>query len=308
MAAWSEKCVQIDTTVASGSIHCILCDDTETEIKPKPKRVFYFSSEKRSGFWVLANFKKHLEKVHSLKATRSNKVKPKSAKCKSIRKPKIEPNVNDVSIPKGLSTATKIEDTKHDSLLDTNFVGHDSSIEFISLDDQDSSMTPHEGSELWLHNQISEQITEMVAAVLINSEKQETMEFKLINQPSKFVSVVATVPDGNCLFSALAHQLWKIKINYGHHTRSEGEHEKMTKKLRSAVVEHILQPENYPLYEPTLQETVSALKIQNDVDDLTAKCKSFVRNVLSREREWGGLETINAVSMMHRVNVLVINE
>lgn len=310
MTTWSEKCVEVDTTGAAGSIFCILCDNEENETKPKPKRVSYCFSKKRSGFWALANFRKHLENVHLLKINRTNEEQPVSTKRKLNRKRKCisnqtVSNVKDDSIQKDSSTPVKVEDTIISVITETTSAEIDSSIEFIALDDTNSSVT-HEATELWLHAQISEQITEMVAAVLINGEKQKPMEFQLKNQPSKYLSVITTAANGDCLFSALAHQLWKNKIN--HNQRSKGEHEKVTKNLRSAVVKHILRPDNFHLYEPALQQTVSELKLMNVDDDLTATCKSFVRDTLSCEGSWGGLETIKAVSVMHSVNVLVVNE
>lgn len=190
-----------------------------------------------------------------------------------------------------------------DSISETQLVENDSSIELIFVDDQNAEI-----SESWLYTQISEQIREMTAAVLTNSEKQKCMEFELKNQPTKYLSVVQTAPDGNCLFSALAHQLWKNKINHENHKKSKGEHEQMIAKLRSAVVEHILPSENFPMYETFLQDRLSELKDLNTVNDLTAECKLYVRNVLSCEGKWVGMETIKAISFMHRVNVLVINE
>lgn len=307
LAAWSEKCVEIDATGASGSIHCCLCNDDETGIRPKPKRVCYFSSEKRSSYWVISNFKKHLEKVHLLKASRPNKASLKTSTRKSVRKPKVEQNKEQFSIQVS-STATKIESTDLDSLLDTKFEDNNSSIEFLGFEDAHLSMKLSDDSELPLNSQISNQINEMVAAVLINSEKQEAMEFHLKNHPAKFLSIVKTVPDGNCLFSALAHQLWKNKIVHENCKQSKDAHKKMIKDLRSAVVAHILQPENFPSYEYALQERVKELKNKKDAGNSSDRCKLFVRDVLSREGIFGGLETINAVSMMHQVNILVVNE
>lgn len=296
MTTWSEKCVNVDATGTNGHIHCILCDSDE-----KPKSVSYYFSERRSSFWVMSNFKKHLEKVHFLELSRPNTVKLEPVKHKLIRKRPAKTSEKNLTIKQ--ETEIKTQHTEHDSTLVIKVDDIDSSIELIPVDDQDSSFTTREPQ---LYTQISEQIRAMVAAALINSEKQHDMEFQLKNQPSKYTSVVKTVLDGNCLFSALAHQLWRNKINHG--KQSKGEHEKMTRKLRSSVVEHILQPENFPLYEASLQHRVSELKNLNDITDLNAECKIYVRHVLSREGQWGGLETINAISVIHRVNVLVINE
>lgn len=112
--------------------------------------------------------------------------------------------------------------------------------------------------------------------------------------------MVTTRGDGNCLFSALAHQLFGNAI-------SSKKHEDETKKLRSAVVNHILLPENFSLFEFALQERVKEIKNEDSITDFTTECKLYVRHVLSRSGKFGGLESIKAVSDMYKVNVLVFD-
>lgn len=78
------------------------------------------------------------------------------------------------------------------------------------------------------------------------------------------------------------------------------------KKLRSIVVEHILKPENFSLYENMLHDRVNT-KSQSAAA-LTAECKLFVRHGLSRQGKWGGLESIKAVSNEYQVNVVIVKE
>lgn len=292
MAAWNEQCVEIQANGTSGSIRCIVCGES--------KRVSYCTSEERSSFWALSNFKKHLKNKHNLKS-KPNEAKPKSTdrksnrKSKSVKKLKIEPSVINITTTTDDSVLQNIDGIDSTQRFD----GNSSSIQIIMSDDENRTTEP------WLCNQISEQITQMVGAVLINGEKQEQMEYQLKNESPKYLSVIPTARDGNCLFSALAHQLWKNKIN---RNQTKNEHEKMIKDLRSTVVEHILQPDNFPLYERFLHDRVSELKNIKDAETISDKCKLFVRQNLSREGSWGGMETIRAVSVLHRVNVLVINE
>lgn len=92
ISAWSEKFVEVDPSGSYGNIYCILCYDSDSNLCQKLKRVSYFSSGKRSSFWALSNFKKHLEKVHLLKAIQSKPEKKMSVKNKSIGKSKKKTN------------------------------------------------------------------------------------------------------------------------------------------------------------------------------------------------------------------------
>lgn len=122
------------------------------------------------------------------------------------------------------------------------------------------------------------------------------MEFQLKDQTVRSISIVETKRDGNCLFSALAHQLWLNEITSREHTNK-------TKELRAIVVEHILNPENYHLYESIL---VDRLEKESEVPT-SIQCKMFVRFGLARNN-WGGLESIKAVSNEFHVHVVIINE
>lgn len=299
----SKKSVEVDQSGKYGIIHCILCDDSEDQ---QPKRVYYHSGP-RSCYWVVSNFEKHLKKVHSLKIKRS---KSKSKRTKHEEECDVESelhadhknvlahDVMDVSLIESPVKHRKRKSIKH-SVLSSESESKDDSVLFLGVVPKKSSTQTTENIETLICTQISLQIQQMVAAILIHGETEVSMEFFLNNQ-TRYLSVVQTSPDGNCLYSALAHQLWPNQI-------TSPEHLQNIKKLRSIVVEHILKPENFHLYETMLHDRLSQKKTESAAS-LTAECKLFVRHALSRQGIWGGLETIKAVSNEYHVNVVVFNE
>lgn len=270
---YSNSYVGLDKNSKIGQVQCPICE-TEDGIEQKVQRVYYSQTESRSSYWVLSNLSKHLEKKHLLVAHRLNKRQKTVAKKKSANK-----NVS-------------IEIVKQELERDHN----ESSLQIIYPEVDDSSVQS-------LYTQISDQMTQMVATVLVNGENQDEMEFRLLkDSPIHTLNVVETVPDGNCLFSALTHQIWK-------HPISSLDHIDLTKKLRADVCEYILKPKNFPLYETALKLRVNEIEAKIDVTDFAAECELFVRHDLSQDFMcWGGLETIKAVSNMHHVNVAVFNE
>lgn len=86
---WNREFVTVDESGTYGSVHCILCQHSG-EKKQKPHRVYYSHSGKRSSYWVLSNFTKHLEKKHSLSANRSHEIKSKEKNYELLTESKVE--------------------------------------------------------------------------------------------------------------------------------------------------------------------------------------------------------------------------
>lgn len=107
--------------------------------------------------------------------------------------------------------------------------------------------------------------------------------------------------DNNCVFGALAHQLWMNKL-------SSREKKAATKKLRAEVVEHILNADNFPMFQHNIKDYIYELKKPNEITDMAAECKLYVRHKLSKDKEWGGSEVLLAVSNIYSTNVIVFYE
>lgn len=105
----------------------------------------------------------------------------------------------------------------------------------------------------------------------------------------------------NCLFSSIAHQLYRLKIISRSHTAKAAE-------LRKRVVKNILDPVNFPNYTYQLQECVYRSMKKEDIVDMGTECKLYVKLVLSKKGTWGGAESIRAISEMEEVNIIIFNE
>lgn len=338
---WSIQLVNVEVTPKGiyGYINCVLCFE-ESKQMPEPRRVYYKQSTTRSSYWVLANFHKHMRTVHSSikqKVLKTKKTCSKATKPKLKRKIKSEFNPDEVeskhkSVECNMiklecnsdAIVSEIESVEHQMIKSecdsVEIKSEDKSVEFIHNMDSECDIDAGEDSiadkynfsveyvpvektsddsELWLFQQISDQINQTVCASIVSSDIQDTMQFTL-KQQSKRLTLIKIKDDGNCLFSAITHQLWPGST-------TDKTHIKKTKQLRSDVVEHILKPDNFSMYEIAVQETMGSTN-NLDVADATIKSKLWVRNKLSRSGKWGGLETIKAVSNMYRVNVVIFNE
>lgn len=149
-----------------------------------------------------------------------------------------------------------------------------------------------------LYQQISDQILKMMATTYKYEESNEDMAFDLDHQ-NKTLQVSKVRADGSCLFRALAHQLFAEKL----YTSAQ---DQSTKKLRADVVAHIKR--NFEDFEHELKGCVLDRKQSSEVHDLDKECKLYLNYCLTKSGCWGGAESIKAVSRMHQVNVVIINE
>lgn len=50
------------------------------------------------------------------------------------------------------------------------------------------------------------------------------------------------------------------------------------------------------------------MKKSNEFQNMTSECELYVRDVLSKDRNWAGHESIKAISDIHKVNIVIFNE
>lgn len=264
-----------------GHIYCVICQNNSEKKNVKPKRVSY-----SNGCWVPSNFATHLNTVHKLKPTRNIKASSKIQKH-NIRVNKINPSQN---------TKPEIKIEREDPVLSNEYP----KIEFGN----DARL------QIW-YNQISDQITAMTRVVHENAEHQSQVEFFLDeNDPNSKCSLKAVdaSPDGNCMLSSSTHQLVHSKMN-------SNEMKKTYKKMRADVVEFMRQ--NYDSFKNEIKGHVYDLREQQkqsgaDLDeekfDIEKECLFFLNNVLPKNRCWTGSETLKALSIIYKVNIINIYE
>lgn len=295
----------------------------------------FFKQESNSGFWILSNMSKHLTKYHSglienkkppphidvhvnqiqekknrSRTKNSNKKKPLSqnnhtddmsgntsplSNFDTKRKSNVATNANYID-KENTTYGDRHEQTLELSIEpvipDLNINKTDDSSVLCINDGSDSSMSLIEETESKhdaLYSQMSVQIIKMSNAAANNSD-----EFVAYGRNDMVeMRCVKIDPNGSCLLSSLVHQLFQQKVN-------SYEHKQLIENIRKKVVEHI--ETNIASYvhciEPRLKKTEA--KIGTDIEK---ECLNFVRNFLSKENYWCGVETINAVSELYDVNV-----
>lgn len=317
--------VEVEPNCVFGLVYCIACKRNSKK-KLHPKRVLYKSTG-TSGYWVVSNFGAHLDRMHKSFCTESieNEGDPSNvdSKCTIESNPnwKDERNIELLTIQSNTKPQNDTEmlairepmsvETEADGNVTQSVLEIDSSsdlpaeiIEIDSLNDSsvlDSTNSNEDGMSYY--KQITTQITKMMSSVIMNGDVQKQMQYQLKDNYIRYLSVVEMSPNGDCLFSALCHQRFRNRANSKQHIND-------TKRLRADVVEHILNPENFSKFQYTLQNYVYDItkKKKSEIADMEAECKHYVRNVLSRSGEWGGMEVIKSASDIFQCNILVYNE
>lgn len=149
-------------------------------------------------------------------------------------------------------------------------------------------------------SQLTVQNVIMMNTVHQSNEKPDKILCKFGKNVRQQSIKVCDIPaNGDCLFSAISHQLYSTKIN-------SLEHQKDTKDLRSVVVEHIemnLEPYLHNIKNRVLE---SGQKLDDQLQE--EQCLEFVKNQLGKSGTFGGTESINAISKVKEVNIVIFNE
>lgn len=255
----------------NGHVYCIVCQNDPENINSKPKRVSY-----NNGCWIPSNFASHLKSVHKLTPKNEqiqHKLTPSRSNKKKTEKKKDEIQVEDIK-------RAKIE------------------------------YTDDAAEQIWF-DQISKQITAMTRAVHENGETQGEMQFLVDDHDQNSLSSLKTVNslgDGNCMLASSAHQVLHCKMN-------SPKLKTAYKKLRADVVQYIKQ--NFDSFKNELKGHVYDIKDKNQQFgaahdsknfDVEKECFFFLNNLLPKNRCWTGSETLKALSIICKVNIIVIYE
>lgn len=276
-----------------GIITCVLCENDGSNKKKKSNAhsVRYYESPS-SKYWILSNFKKHMNKVHNLVSDEAD-LRKKTNRQKRIPLKELN-EVNDLNGDKNSIEYIDVPiiDSQNVAEDDIHLVVHST----VDLDCKKTIGT----DENWLYTQLSKQISDMVGVVLRNDDVTNNMQFTVKNE-IKTLAAASIIGDGNCLPGAICHQLYHDPIG-------SKEHRKKIRDLRAMVVDYILKPENFPSFQHTLQNRVYDIKSKDEIQDMTLECKLFVRLCLSKDGYWAGHELLVAAAKILEMNVLVFYE
>lgn len=317
-----------DDNSIGARITCILCDESDDN-----KNVQINSTRGRQDqvYWTFSNLTKHLKFKHSIEST--DKVSQTKSRSKSIKKT-IQKNIrsdsecnseNDyitVVTSAGVSIEKDSEQKSGDFIVVENSnIPNAASLQKGSFHSDDmneskcielsiecsnkSQEMSHKTLDNIIYEKLSAQTLKMYELFLQSDERVEEMNF--IHSKSTYsLDVVSIPPDGNCLFGALAHQL------FGYKTDST-EHKIAVDALRGETVAYIRN--NRAQFQKELEENIFYLKEKEmskrrkiKIDDFEKESDAFLLNVLAKDKSWAGSESIKAVSVLKKVNIFVVTE
>lgn len=144
---------------------------------------------------------------------------------------------------------------------------------------------------------ISAQNSNLIATNREFKEHESVMAF--FNDQLGVVKVVSIAPDGNCLFAACVHQLYRVKLN-------SDDHKTITAELRGRVCSHIKN--NFNRFQRTIKLRVMEEIANESSENIEMRSKSFVDEFLSKSNFWGGSESLVAISEIFQANIIIFRE
>lgn len=287
---------------SKGYVQCILCD--------KQNQKGYSITTDSRGYWVTSNYLKHI-KGHQqseikVKRNKHPKIKTVDNATKSLNATTSMEERYMTEIPEEELEGFDIENKDELQLVD-----EDDDPEF--LDEQNVSSTvslaiaPAFCSNQYslddLHTMIYSQISNQFQSIELCScsngiyTKQSEVKFECKNE-TKVAKILEIPGDGNCMYGAIAHQMFKTDIN-------SDKQKEMAAEMRAKVVSHI--NENRSEFEFDLKRHVYDSKGNQTIVDVPGECDKLLLK-LAKDKEWGGVETLKAVISMFNVNILIVNE
>lgn len=156
--------------------------------------------------------------------------------------------------------------------------------------------------EIDKEEQLLEQLGHM--ALLARNEKVKNVMVVFLQDNTKInINVVKILGDGNCLYRAIVHQVFKIPT-------TNAAFEDTVVELRQQITSHVLanikkKDKNYII---EVKNTM-ADKYKKCVNDYTEKdCENFVEYTLTKDGIWGGGESIRAATELLSINIYIISE
>lgn len=277
----------------TATVSCLVCE------KDGQKRAYnvQYDAAKNStkAYWNVSNYKKHLGRHSSVKIETGDdqskscnenevlmKMENSDDQSNNLNENKVSTSMKSIVVELNVSDNETKTVSNHD-----NNVLSDNKEESSPRNFYTSSLFDRYKNEIY--NQISEQNLRLTTSIMSNNELVQDMTLELSGQKT-CVGVLKIRGDGNCMFAALAHQIFFHKIN-------SPEHQKETANLREDAVAHI--ESNYEDYKK---------QVEARLNDNTQDGKFFISVILRSSGQWGGAESLLAISRIYQVNILIFNE
>lgn len=192
-----------------GSIICGYCnaENKKIIISVSTKTV---AGRKKSGiYWTLSNWVTHIKRSHSNLPKQAAFV----VKSSPIEKLTIEQTIESEEIAEETVNEINIADIENDQQLNdaSNFESEkedDFEMKSVSV----NNILSQDDLEKRIFSNISSQLTNMSSLVHLHNLDVKEMNFK-IGTDMTSLGIVATRPDGNCMFQSLVHQLHFEEVN-----------------------------------------------------------------------------------------------
>lgn len=257
-------------------VQCVFC------MKHRTKIFCRRSGNCSSYAWVLSNYKIHLtECVKKKKSTDTlNHVDEDAVSHEEKSSNKESDNCSLI----GLKIESLLKPHHQSTPVSKNDSFKDHSDTISHLEDR-------------LETQITVQMLKMSNTITANNEEHFECYFRIKSITSDQKLEVSTIlGNGDCLFAAISHQIFFAKINSTNHQTS-------TMQLRQNVAEYIRN--NPEVFENELIGRISDEK--GDIKIEREEIESFLHR-LSNTKMWGGVESLKAIGMIHKVNIICFNE
>lgn len=265
-----------------GDVKCFLCSAEEEPVK------IYCTETNGKLYWIASNFDSHLKRHHGPDAIKRN-----------LPAKHVLPNIAFSSTPKRVKSESSNSfnnDNRNESIIDLQIVPLNSKLESQNTIDEVND----------LHTQFTQHNIQMVNLAFTNKEPLRDFIFKenpVTKEIESVVKIRMIKGDNSCLFGSVAHQLFHVRVNSVKHIQA-------TKELRRNVVQYITN--RIPDFLQHLKDRVCSINSNFvgivDPNEILAECSDFVENKLSSQSCWGGTESIKAISEIHKVNIILIND
>lgn len=273
--AFSEKMINVNFNEVNDIKAIVTCQFCERESKVYLKR-------SGTGFsWTLSNLKTHIK--NCLKIKKPTRAQGDEHECDTSgieivplgKVPHKNRNSNKAKNEALTTVELKIEpniSSKHD----------------VAKDDSESDL---DGD---IFTQISHQNIKMTNTAAKHKEIKKRCKVDV--DGTEYIDVCVVNGDGNCAFSVIAHQMFHAKVN-------SPEHVEQTQKLRADVVQYIKQ--HLSLFTHEIKGRL--YEQDKNTDEFDADCDQFLEE-LSQEGFYGGNESLKAIILLHKINIMIFNE